>query len=119
MLVDVVLHNQSPQPSITLDAQAIAIIVGVLLPLATAFLTKVGASGRLKALVNLLLCGVTGVVAVLTTNAGHTVTVREFVLAIGTAFISAIAAHYGLWKPTGASPAVQAATPNFGLGKST
>lgn len=116
MLVEVVLHSQPPQPTITLDAQAVAFVIGVLLPFVTAFLTKLSASSRLKAIVNLVLVGITGVVAVLTTNAGRTLTVKEFILAIGTAFVAAIASHYGLWKPTGATPAVQAATPNFGLG---
>lgn len=104
------------QTTITLDAITVAFIVGVIIPPITAFLTKQAAHPGLKGFVTMLLSGVAGTVAVLTTNAGHAITVRELVLAIGSAWGLAVMSYLGLWRPTGAAPAIARATPQFGIG---
>lgn len=104
--------------TITLSAVTVAFVVGVIVPFITALLTKVSAHPGLKGFVTLVLSGITGTVAVLTTNQGHAITVKELVLAIGSAWFMAVGSYLGLWKPTGAAPALHQATGNFGIGPS-
>lgn len=116
LVVVALLAAPKTQTTITIDAITVSFIVGVIVPFVTGVLTKASAHPGLKGFVTLLLSGITGTVAVLTTNAGHAITVRELVLAIGSAWFMAVGSYVGLWRPTGAAPALHRATGNFGIG---
>lgn len=109
--------STKPTTTITLDAQVFAFLAGVVLPFLTAIMAKNTASSGTKAVINLILSGIAGTIAVLATNAGHAITAKELVIVVGTAWITAVATHFGLWKPTTLTPKVNDATGSFGFGK--
>lgn len=99
--------------TIVLDAQFVSLLIGTVIPLVVGLLTKLNASSGVKAVTNALLAALTGFL----TEAGS----DEFVL--GTAVVTvlmtwavSVATYYGLYKPTGASQAVQRSTSKFGVG---
>lgn len=115
-LVGAAVSAKAP-PLITLDAAVFATIGGVVVPYITAVLAKETASRGTKSVVTLLLSIVLGTLSVLTTNAGHAVTVKELVLAIGAAWVVALSTYQGFAKPTTLAPKLHHATGRFGLGR--
>ena len=84
------------------------LVVAVLLPLLVGLVTKVTTAPGTKALLLLTLSLVAGVLGDLlyALEAGVSIDLFKVILFwIGT-FITGVAAHYGLMKPTGASSAV-------------
>jgi hypothetical protein len=97
------------------DPTSVVRIIGLLIPILTALVTKHVASQGLKSVVTLVLSAVTAAVAVLVSADGGFAW-QAFVNAFINAFVPAIAIYYGLWKPTGVAGSVAAATKTFGLG---
>lgn len=93
----------------TFDAwQIVQVVVAVILPVVVGLVTKLNASGGLKAvlLAALSLATSIGTEALAAHNAGQSYDLGQaLVLGLGT-FVIAVATHYGLWKPTGAATAV-------------
>lgn len=98
-------------------AQTIALLLGVLVSPVTGLLTKAHASPALKAFVNFALSSLAGVVVTVTFVNGTRW--QDYVRDIGYAWVVSIATHYGFWKPTGVTAAVQSSTANVGLGSSS
>lgn len=98
------------------DATNVVRIVGLLIPILTAVVTKHVASQGLKATVTTVLSALTAAVSVLVAADGHSFAWQAFVNAFVNTFIPAIALYYGFWKPTGLAGSVAAATKSFGLG---
>lgn len=96
-----------------LDAQTIAMLSGLVIPLITGFLSKINASAGLKAVINAVLSATAGVLATVTIV--DSANVRDFVIVMGSTWIVSIASYYGVWKPTGVAGSVIAATSSFGL----
>lgn len=101
-----------------LDVGTLSLVAGALIPLVTGFLTKFKASDGVKALMTLTLSAIAGLVQV-AINANGTVNVHTWLATGAATWFLAIVAHYGLWKPTGISGAVQQASANFGIGPAT
>ena len=101
--------------SFVLDAQTIAIVTGVFIPLITGLITKVSASNVLKSLSTLFLSAIAGWFAV--AQAGVSYGWREVLVGIFYAFGTSVVSYYGFTKPSGIAPAVHNGTANFGLGK--
>lgn len=97
------------------DVGALTIVAGVVIPLATAVVTKQLASSRLKSLVTVTLAAVAGLVQ--TAIDGGGVVSRETVTNALMAWVLAISSYYGLWKPTQTAGTVGAATARFGIGR--
>lgn len=89
-------------------------VSGVFLPILVGLVTKQVASRNLKAVLLAFLSAVAGFISVVTQGSG--VVTKEVVVAALVTWITAIAVHYGLWKPTGATEAVQEKTANIGIG---
>lgn len=87
--------------------QVASVLIGTLLPILVGLVTSRVTSSRTKAL---LLAGLSALTGFLTeyVNSDNFVWQQAFLTAVVT-FVTAVAAHYGLWRPTGASAAAQRA----------
>lgn len=107
---------------VTADVATLSFLVGTIIPILVALVTRQNASPGVKASVNALLAIVAGVLSTLVADAqGEIVTVdlASFATAVGTAWITSVATHFGLLAPagiTGAKGTVQRATADFGIG---
>ena len=100
---------------IQLNPVALALVSSTGVPLLTGIITKTSASSGAKAVINLLLSAVLGAVATVVAAKGALVW-QEFALSIGVAWVVSVSTHYGFWKPTGVTAAVQANTAGLGVG---
>lgn len=100
---------------IELDVTVVAFIVGTVMPLLTAVLTKLSASSGIKAIVNLALSAGAGVLALFTASGGKT-TWYEIVGAVVAAYLASGVSYQNLWKPLKVAPALQESTQGFGVG---
>ena len=96
------------------SAAAVAAL-GFLIPLVTALVTKHFASSQLKALVTAFLAVLTGTIGTLVALDGGW-DWSGFIDNFLNAFVTAIAAYYGLLKPIGLAGSVAHATRNLGIG---
>lgn len=90
-------------------AQIISLLVGVVLPLLTGLVTKVATSPAVKAIVLLVLSGVTSVLTdfLASLNGGAAFDLgTALVAALGT-FLVGTGMYFGVWKPTGTAVAMQ------------
>lgn len=90
----------------------IALLSGVIIPLLVGLLTKLNASSGVKAIFNFGLSALTAVLATVT----DTFEWKALLVNFGLTWAVSVATYYGLWCPTGVAPAVQEATPDFGIG---
>jgi hypothetical protein len=97
------------------DTALVTFITGPFVALLVGLVTKSTASAGLKAVVNLLLSAVAGVIAQYATNTASE-TVRDYVIAVFITWVTSISAYEGFWKKTNVSGAISAATSDFGLG---
>lgn len=102
---------------VQLDISWLNVVVGLVIPLLVALLTKSKASSGLKASLNLLLSAIGGVVMAAVQNDGKFL-VSEAAVGILTVWLPSIVSYVGLWKPTKVAPALAAATANVGVGGS-
>ncbi len=100
---------------IQIDVTALSFVVGVLIPLLVALLTKVNASRTVKAVLNLGLSAIAGAVVVAIQASGN-INVQNLVVGVGTTWIASIVSYYGVHDPTGSASAVAGIAPNVGLG---
>lgn len=98
-----------------LDPTNLARLLGILVPLLVALVTKKVASQGLKGVLNLLLSAVAGSTAYLVAHDGG-YNFEGFFNQTLDAFIASITAYYGLIKPTGLAGTVAEKTANFGFG---
>lgn len=96
------------------NAFVISILVGIVLPLLTGVITKIGAGSALKAATNAVLSVVAGVITNLAVN--PQIDVQAVLFSIALAFVSSVATYHSLWVPTDVVRKVQVSTANFGLG---
>jgi hypothetical protein len=87
---------------------------GMAIPLVVGVITKWKASSAVKAWCNFVLSAIAGGLSVALASNGD-VTAVTWVVGIIQTFVVSIASYYGLWKHT-VAPAIQQATPNFGIG---
>lgn len=100
------------------NTAVIAVLVGMVLPLLTGVVTKLGSSSAVKAVTNAVLSVVAGLITNLTVN--PTIDVYTDLYAIALAFISSTAAYFSLWVPFKNLPLkIQTKTANFGIGSSS
>jgi hypothetical protein len=103
-------------PIFSLDVLNVARLLGVLVPLIVALITKRFASSAVKSIANVVLSALAGVVAPVIAGDKVPNSIGELFNAILNAFIVSIVAYYGLFKPTGATAAVASGTAGFGIG---
>lgn len=104
---------------IILDLATWAFIGGTLVPIVVGVLTKIHLHPGVKAVINLILATVVGLIGTAQVTDG--VLSKEAIFTAGIALVTSMATHFGVWKPmeiTGSSGIVQQATANFGLGAS-
>lgn len=95
------------------DMTVIALLTGVIVPLLVGLLTKINASPSIKSILNFGLSALAGVLA---TVSDIDFEWKAFLVNFALTWAVSVASYYGLWRPTGVAPAVQEATPEFGLG---
>lgn len=96
------------------DPMLLTLLLGVILPIVRGIITKVSASQSLKTTVGLILSTVAGIAV--QAQQGDGLISKQMVVAAIIVFVTAQAAHYGVWQPTGASGAIDDKTGNFGIG---
>lgn len=82
-------------------------IVGFLSPLVVAIIQQPKFHDAAKAVITFLYCLVTAFITVILEGR---FTQERFVTSLLFVFVTAITAYKGLWKPTGAAPAIESAT---------
>lgn len=103
---------------IEIDLQWLNLLIGTLLPILVALVTKQHASPRAKALTLLFLSVLGGALTGIRDNGGSfelDVTLVNFAVT----YITAVATYYGLWKPTavaGSGGAAAKVAPGVGVG---
>lgn len=87
----------------------LSLVITVLLPVLVGLLTKQSWSSGLKAVLLLVLAAVNAILtsALEAANTGVDWEFIPVVYTIAINFLIAVAMHFGLWKPTGTSAAVQ------------
>lgn len=83
------------------------VVVGVLLPLLVGLVTRTVTNGNVKAVLLLILSGVSSVLVEWLHRDGTWDWGRVILAAIVT-FVVGVATHYGFWKPTNTTPSLQA-----------
>lgn len=99
-----------------LDVRLLAMLGSALVPLLVNFITKQSASDGLRSVVNIVATAVLTVLALWVNPSDQPVTLWLVVNTFLFALITSFSAYKGVWKPTGVSGSVTAATPNFGIG---
>ena len=93
----------------------IVFLSGSLVPLFVAVLARANASSSTRALLNVILSIVAGVIAFLSQHAG-VASFLDLASAAVAAYLAAVASYHSLWKPTGVTGAINAKTPNVLIG---
>lgn len=102
---------------IVLDLSTWAMIGGTLVPIVVGLITKANLHGGVKAVINLVLVAVVGLIGTAQVTDG--VLTQETLFTAGIALVTSMAMHFGVWKPmaiTGADGLVQQTTKRFGIG---
>lgn len=99
--------------NITFDlppALIIGLLVSTVLPLLVGLVTKTVTSSSLKAVILAILAATTGLLTELLASiqAGTAYDLGTGIVVALTSFLVAVGLHFGLWRPVGASAAVQA-----------
>ncbi len=94
-------------------ATALSVIVGAVVPLVVAILTKENASSRVKSIVNAVLAAVVGGLTTVI-HLGGSVSWETTVLDIGLAYAMSGTSYRSMWKPTGIAPALARRTARLG-----
>ena len=103
---------------IEVDVAALTFVVGSLIPVLVALVTRARASGAVKAVANALLTAVSGALVVAIAQEGK-IDVEHVLIGIAVTWFSSVSSHFGLLKPagvTGAGGSVQRATADAGVG---
>jgi hypothetical protein len=106
-----VLYQQPvPDTIIGFDTpQVISVLVGVVLPLITGFITPLNINAGARAITLLVLAGITSFLtaALDSLNTDTVFDWRAVLLTVLGTFLTGVGAHFGLWKPTGAADAAK------------
>jgi hypothetical protein len=100
---------------IELDVMLLNFLLGVVMPLVTAALTKITASPGLKSTFNLVASLVAGSLGYLIAHDGRT-TWYELLTYAFTTYLASGVSYQNLWRPNGVAPAIQVKTRNVGVG---
>ena len=92
----------------------VVLLVGILIPVITAIITKKVASSQIKAISTLTLTAITATVGTLVGLDGEWAW-REFGNAFMSTFVPAIASYYGFWKHSAVTRVVTEKTADFGV----
>lgn len=109
------MSSQVLETVIQVDVTVLAFLAGTVIPLLTALVTKLQASSRVKAIVNLVLSLLAGSVAHLVAHDGQS-NWMNLVTAMVAVYLASGVSYQNFWKPTGTSVAVQEKTSSVGLG---
>jgi hypothetical protein len=104
------------QVAVALDVQAISAILAFFVPLVVNLISKQKASDGLKAMLNVLLTAVVAVIAFALDPGVTTVSWVSVVNVFAVSLVASFTAYKAVWKPTGISGSIAAATSGFGLG---
>jgi ABC-type branched-subunit amino acid transport system permease subunit len=89
--------------------QLLTLVINIVLPLLVGYVTTELTASKFQAALLMLLTAVTGFVSewVKALNGHETFNITDALFTWLTGFVAAVAAHYGLWRPTGASAVAQ------------
>jgi len=114
-MLDLLAEVSTVEEKAVVNVSILTVIVGVLIPLLTALITKANASAAVKAITTLgLTILATALQDVIDVNG--VVNTKTFLTSFVTTFAVAILSYYGFTKHVG-TPAVRDISPTHGLGK--
>lgn len=100
---------------LNLDAASASRLIGLVVPLLVALLTRRWASDRLKSVLNVLSSAVLGsAVYLMAADGGYDL--EGFFNSFLNTLVVSIVSYYGFYKPTGVAGSVAEKTEGFGLG---
>ena len=99
----------------SIDSQTVTLFGAVLLPLVVGVVSKNVAAKAVKSILLLSITALATLLARATLEDGKAVFTQELIQDGMVNWVVAIAAYYGLWKPTGVSETVNTRTADFGL----
>jgi hypothetical protein len=108
--------NDEVQTTISVWQLALPFIAGPFAAIVTGVVTRLKARSSLKAVVNLAVSTLSGALLTLPANTGD-VQWSVFLVGAFITWVTSIATHFGFWKPTGTTEAIEKRTANFGIGQ--
>ncbi len=90
---------------VVLDVALLSILIGTVLPILVGIVTTKVESRKLKGVLLLTLSAITGILTT-AVNGGGVIT-KETIVASLVSYATAMAVHYGVYKPTGITETVQ------------
>ena len=99
-----------------LSPLGVSVLLGTILPLVTALVTKYQAPNWVKAVVNMFLSAVAAVVVANTVDGGGAVLSDETLVMAGITFASSVVSYWGGWRTIDINARI---APNVGIGGST
>lgn len=100
---------------LSMNTLTLTLLVGTVIPLLVAVVTKANASPGVKAFVNVVLTAAAGAAtALLASNGG--LPWQQVVIAAFATYVASGTSYNHLWKPTGVAPSIASAFPQLGLG---
>ncbi len=102
---------------IVIAASIASILLGTVMPLLVAVVTKSKASRALKFGCLLTLSVITGMLTTAIGGDGNAVISDTALVSALIAWVTGMASYYGLWKPSGVAGSVAKKTDRFGIGK--
>lgn len=112
----VVASTVDTPASSQLNTAAVAALISLFIPLLINLITKSSASEGLKSVLNVVAAGLAAVIALFTTPGDQAITWYMVANTFIAALVTSVAAYKGIWKPTGVSGSVAAATSGVGFG---
>lgn len=101
--------------TVTVGIPVLSFFLGAIIPLLVAIVTKTSASSGVKAIANVALCILTGVIQHLLAAGGSSTWVDITQAAIA-AFVASVTSYHSFWRPTGVAPALAQSTASVGIG---
>lgn len=99
----------------TLEPQTVYILSALVLPLLVGLVTKAEAARKVRSVLLLTLASLSTLLTRATLDDGSAVLTQGLVWDVAVTWVVAVASYYGLWKPSGVSPAINDRTSEFGV----
>ncbi|HEY6020688.1 MAG TPA: hypothetical protein VIY48_12580 [Candidatus Paceibacterota bacterium] len=99
-----------------LDPTLLAMLGSTVIPLLVSLVLKAGVADWVKAVTNIIATGLLAVAALWINPGDAPITWQLVIFTLLTSFITSFSTYKGIWKPVGATAAIELKTGEFGIG---